>query len=296
MDVTLLNYLYVLMVMLVNEVTRVAGDCNVGSKVTYRQYSDTIVNHTIVGPIMSSITAKNERECEMECHLAVPDMCYMFNYYPSSKVCELLYKDRAAEYKVEKKKGSTCKTRKCESSSCKVTQHCVSLGDQSNTLCLNFTGCIIKANTAPVCIGAKDDSYGTFFAPVDGKVKTFKLVHISGGIAAYGSSYGGAPGNWGTLAPADPHPHLELHVTDTQNSRITPPSGYPLDMKSSLMRYGVPGFTVMSPDLVFPDISLPLAVSKGKEFRIWEGQDLINSNQDNNFGQTCADVYVFFLD
>ncbi|XP_031562514.1 uncharacterized protein LOC116298264 [Actinia tenebrosa] len=245
---------------------------------------------------MSSITAKNERECEMERHLAVPDMCYMFNYYPSSKVCELLYKDRAAEYKVEKKKGSKVKTRKCESSSCVVgtAQHCVSLGDQSNTLCLNFTGRIIKANTAPVCIGARNDSYGTFFAPAYGKIKTFKLVHISGGIAAYGSSLGGAPGNWGTLAPAEPHPHLELHVTDTQNSSITPPPGYPLDMSYGFMRYGVPGFTVMSPELVFPDISPPLAVTKGKEFRIWEGQDLANAHEFDNIGPTCADVYVFF--
>ena len=145
-----------------------AGDCKAGSKVTHRPFSDTIVNHTLVGPVMSSITAKNERECEMECHLAVPDKCYMFNYHPSSKVCELLYKDRAAEYKVEKKKRSTFKTRKVTTHLLKsfffsrqlfiwefllsfsvfsvhqvlVFPHntALPLSDQGNTICLNFTG------------------------------------------------------------------------------------------------------------------------------------------------------------
>jgi hypothetical protein len=86
--------------------------CQKGSKVYVREYTDVIKNYTIFGPVLSTRTAANQRECELACHMADPDVCGMFNYYPSNKICELLYKDRPAEYKVEKKNGSTFKTRK----------------------------------------------------------------------------------------------------------------------------------------------------------------------------------------
>jgi hypothetical protein len=68
-----------------------------------------------VGPILSTIVAKNERECELACHMADPDVCGMFNYYTSAKICELLYRDRPAEYRLVRKKGSTSRAHKVSS-------------------------------------------------------------------------------------------------------------------------------------------------------------------------------------
>jgi hypothetical protein len=142
-----------------------------------------------------------------------------------------------------------------------------------------------------VCIGSKDNSYGTFVAPADGEIKTFKLVHISGGVSVYSSS---REGNWGSLTSSGSPSQIELHITDHQDSRITPPPGFPVNMKNGIMRYDVPGFTNMSPELVFPEISPPLAVTKGQELRIWFGQDLADKHESDNSGTTCADVYVYY--
>jgi hypothetical protein len=143
-----------------------------------------------------------------------------------------------------------------------------------------------------VCIGARDDSYGKFYAPADGEIRTFKLVHISGGVSRANSSP--SKGNWGTLTASGSPSKVELHITDHQDSRITPPPGYPVDMSNGVMGYDVPGFTNMSPELVFPEISPPLAVTKGQEFRIWFGQDLQDYGENGNSGTTCADVYVYY--
>jgi hypothetical protein len=35
-----------------------------------------------------------------------------------------------------------------------------------------------------------------------------------------------------------------------------------------------------------------LTVTAGQEFRIWFGQDLGDATENNNFGTTCADVFV----
>jgi hypothetical protein len=143
-----------------------------------------------------------------------------------------------------------------------------------------------------VYIGSKDNSYGTFVAPANGEIKTFKLVHISGGVSRANNS--ALEGNWGTLTSSGSPSKVELHITDHQDSRITPPPGYPVDMTYGVMGYDVPGFTNMSPELVFPEISPPLAVTKGQELRIWFGQDLAEKHESNNIGTTCADVYVYY--
>lgn len=158
-------------------------------------------------------------------------------------------------------------------------------------------------NTATVCIGAKDNSFGTFVSPFNGKVKTFRLVHLSGGVAHVGwpLDYTGL-GNWGTkayfmllLLRTFPM-RIELHVTHENNTRITPPPGYPLDMDYDRMGYDLPGFTNMSPELIFPEISPQITVKKGQRFRIWFGQDLSDNTDFDNLGTTCADVYIYYTE
>ncbi|XP_028518886.1 uncharacterized protein LOC114576435 [Exaiptasia diaphana] len=99
-------------------------------------YSDTIDNHAIVGPLLKSINTNNDNDCKDACFMHVPDVCYMFNYYPQTKKCELFYKDRVTEYKVEKRNGCYFKTRECEVNPCLGGKRCYSLGDQSSTSCV----------------------------------------------------------------------------------------------------------------------------------------------------------------
>ena len=74
-------------------------------------YSDSIDNHAIVGPLLKSIITNNDQDCKDACFMHVPDVCYMFNYYPQTKKCELFYKDRVSDYKVEERNGCYFKTR-----------------------------------------------------------------------------------------------------------------------------------------------------------------------------------------
>ena len=74
-------------------------------------YSDAIQDHVIVGPLLKSITSLADKDCEDACFMHVPDLCYMFNYHPQSKKCELFHKDRASEYKVEMRSGYLFKTQ-----------------------------------------------------------------------------------------------------------------------------------------------------------------------------------------
>ncbi|XP_028516917.1 uncharacterized protein LOC114575700 [Exaiptasia diaphana] len=99
-------------------------------------YSDTIDNHAIVGPLLKSINTNNDNDCKDACFMHVPDVCYMFNYYPQTKKCELFYKDRVSEYKVEKRNGCYFKTRQCDVNPCLDGKRCYSLGEQSHTSCI----------------------------------------------------------------------------------------------------------------------------------------------------------------
>ena len=59
-------------------------------------------------------------------------------------------------------------------------------------------------------------------------------------------------------------------------------------------RYQLDGAHVNSRTLVFNLLPTPLVVSIGQQFLIWYGQDLADYSEDNNAGETCADVYALY--
>jgi hypothetical protein len=143
-------------------------------------------------------------------------------------------------------------------------------------------------NAVPICIGTRNNAFGKVFAPFDGKVKTLRLVHISGGVSI-GSTY--TPHNWGGNSPRPSE--IQLVVSNKDNTRIIPPQGYALKSEAKVI-YEAPGFTFDGPELVFPPLSPPLVVTKETEFRIWFGQDFTDFSEYNNIGETCANVYVLY--
>ena len=76
-----------------------------------------------------------------------------------------------------------------------------------------------------MCIGARDDQFGSFTIPVACNVLYFKLVYVSGGGISW--SYGNSKAYWGTTYYQNKH-DLNLHITDHRNNRISPPPDFPL--------------------------------------------------------------------
>ncbi|KXJ29511.1 hypothetical protein AC249_AIPGENE18540 [Exaiptasia diaphana] len=151
----------------------------------------------------------------------------------------------------------------------------------------------VKVSTSKVCYGTKDDSYGRFTVTKNGRIRTFKLVYVSGtGLKNELLSF---PGKWGTgFGPVLWITRIETHITDASDKRITPPVGYTLDDYFGRMGYDVPGYNYNTDTLVFPFISPTMNVKVGDKFRIWYGADLKNAWEDDNSGETCADVYALY--
>ena len=58
--------------------------------------------------------------------------------------------------------------------------------------------------------------------------------------------------------------------------------------------YQLPGFDHNSPEIEL-NLSSPIGVRAGQEFRIWYAEDLKNLNDDDNaFTKSCVDVYGFY--
>ena len=144
-------------------------------------------------------------------------------------------------------------------------------------------------NTNPVCFGAKADSYGRFNISESGVIYTFKLVHLSGSVSCnptYPSSY------WGCDAPVFEKERLFTVITFQNRSALLL-----ADYRRKNCRYysyKIEGVGINQTELQFNILPSPISVSVGDEFQIWYGQDLNDCSENNNSGQTCADVHALY--
>ncbi|XP_078345316.1 uncharacterized protein LOC144630828 [Oculina patagonica] len=155
-----------------------------------------------------------------------------------------------------------------------------------------------KINTEPVCFGARGNQYGAFNITKSGRLRTMKLIHISGSIkcnpddsASYwGCRYSKFYSNNGPLTI----------ITNANKESVLPPvedlkaisgSG---DCGNRKHCYSLDGIHHTSPELVFHHLSNQLTVSRNQEFQIWYGQDWIDCSEDGNSGTTCVDVYAWY--
>ena len=135
-----------------------------------------------------------------------------------------------------------------------------------------------NVNSDPVCFGVRDENNGAFTIQEPGLIFTFKLVHNSGSISCnphYPESY------WGCTSPAFEDANLMTVVTYKNKTALL------LAEYLSQYRYALDGF-------VFNQLPVPLSGSVGLELQIWYQQDLTNSSEGTNSGQTCADVYAWY--
>ena len=143
-----------------------------------------------------------------------------------------------------------------------------------------------KINTDPVCLGTKNDDFGSFEIQEAGKIYTFKLVHTYGAVTC--NTY------YKSTRRGSSHPrfgrHKLLTVITYRNKTVLPLAEFAKVDYS----YQLDGAHVNSPTLVFNLLPTPLVVSIGQQFLIWYGQDLANYTEYNNAGETCADVYALY--
>jgi len=59
--------------------------------------------------------------------------------------------------------------------------------------------------------------------------------------------------------------------------------------------YNLDGNGYKSAELVFRNLSSPLFLSRNQELQIWYGQDWVGFSEDNNSGETCVDVYAWYM-
>ena len=152
-----------------------------------------------------------------------------------------------------------------------------------------------KMNTEPVCFGARDNQYGAFLIPKSGRLKAMKLIYKSGGVTCnpyFSTTF------WGCRHEEYGNNALLTVITDANKKTVMPPVEF---LKTSSERcgskkdfYSLDGTTHSSPELVFPDLSIPLSVSRDQELQIWYTHDLIDCTEDNNSGETCVDVYGWY--
>ena len=136
-----------------------------------------------------------------------------------------------------------------------------------------------------MCFGARDDSYGKFSIHKAGKISAFKLAHRSGSVSCLPGAEKGT--NWGCRY-TDYIGQICTHITNASNVRIVNVSD------SGHGCYQLPGFDHNSPEIEL-NLSSPIGVCAGQEFRIWYAEDLKDLNDDDNpFHKSCVDVYGFY--
>ena len=127
----------------------------------------------------------------------------------------------------------------------------------------------------------------------NGSIYTFKLVHRNGSLRCspnLPASY------WGCDYNLFGDNRLTTVIT-YPNKTALPIAEYTRDDHSCGARYHnyhIDGFDVNSKKLVFNNLSPPLSVSIGQIFLIWFGEDLHDCTEDDNSGETCADVYAWY--
>lgn len=140
----------------------------------------------------------------------------------------------------------------------------------------------VKLNKSPVCFGAKGDDFGRFSYHGNIFVRSFKLVHRTGKVSCL-KTRANSYSYWGCWR----NPHLAAILTDQSNNILAPDAS----IVQGNGRYNLPGYSSSSSELVFEKSGKPHVIFANNELRLWYGEDLRGHTEEDNDGETCADVY-----
>lgn len=119
-----------------------------------------------------------------------------------------------------------------------------------------------------------------------GIVVGIKLEHISGSLSAGDLSY--ADSYWG-MAPYKDADVITTLVTRLNKEILAPKTDYSAgDMNS----FKIAGYYYNSPELIMEVTGFQ--VFEEEQLAVWFGEDFFDSNDDNNEGKHCINIYVKF--
>lgn len=172
---------------------------------------------------------------------------------------------------------------------------------QDNLSNLLISGRWNRLNVTKSCFGSKGNKPGEFTITREGFLAAFKVVHTRGQVnCEKDACHGSFASNWGCSTS---HPYLG---TTPMGTFITTPTLTPTPSKRILFPrekfirdksawYALPGFEPNSPFLVFHDFANPEFVQYGQKIEIWFGEDLVNDSEEDNDGETCVEVFAWYL-
>ena len=144
-----------------------------------------------------------------------------------------------------------------------------------------------------MCFGAKSHSYGLFTAPRSGNLVAVKLVHLYGYVSCdvnvytHWSFWGCGENQWNGINTL-----VDTVITDSHNHVLMPPKELERDL-GGFKWYKIPGYNSQSPEIVLSRFS-STPVNRGKQLRLWYGEDLVNLSEGNNGGRVCCKVYAMY--
>ena len=156
----------------------------------------------------------------------------------------------------------------------------------------------VKLNVDPVCFGTRNDSYGVFNVTQGGYIGALKLVHLYGFLRCYPGSpisyWGCISSHYGdkTLMTFISHPDERSILLPRPN---TTQMGGPWGGCDNDFTYKLDRFNNVSPEIIFNTTSDPLQVSLNQQFWIWFGQDFADCSEGNNRGESCVDVFGWYI-
>ena len=143
-------------------------------------------------------------------------------------------------------------------------------------------------NFSPVCFGAKNQQFGSFFVlSVPGKrLATVKLENLYGYVSCYTQDID-SWSYWGCG-------NTDINVVITTATNRVLLSLDQFITNHTLIWSRFPVYSSISPELVLSFFD-PYSVQSGQELRLWYGEDLMNVGEEDNGGTACVDIYAFYV-
>jgi len=137
----------------------------------------------------------------------------------------------------------------------------------------------------PICYEPKNTKYAVFRVPYNGKLKSIKLVSVSGGIECSTDMDSYGPSRWSCNHKVFTDDDFLTVVTNNQNEVLVPKGPY------ETYKFKIPGQDKNGKELLLVAEN-PIGVQSRDELRVWNTEDLYKTYEDDNVGRHCVHVYV----
>ena len=145
------------------------------------------------------------------------------------------------------------------------------------------------------CFGAKGNSYGKVNMALTGYIESFRLFYMSGYLNCNIKNRN-LNSNWGcNRLPNKVDNNFGTWITTTRdrNGVVFPGSNISTDKWKF---YHLPGFSSTTSKSITMNVYRHIHVQKGEELRVWYGEDLFDTQDTDNGGRLCVEVWAKFDD